>query len=140
MALGGLEQGLREALRVGCAHSEFGELETEEMEEMNHTGENGDGLDLDGIARNDGGDQAIARRIVFDESRVHGDGGLQFLEREIGRRFESSVLAFVGGEFAKSAQEFVFVRESLFLELLEAFDGSFFGAELLEFDAVVIPV
>ena len=68
MALGGLEQWLREALRVGFAHAEFGELEAEEMQEMNHTGENGDGFDLDGIARNGGGDKAIARRIIFDES------------------------------------------------------------------------
>ncbi len=65
---------------------------------------------------------------------------MQFFEREIGGRFESGVLAFVGREFAKSAQEFVFVRESFFLELLESFGGSLFGAELLEFDAVVIPV
>ena len=61
MALSGLEQWLREALRVGFAHAEFGELETEEVQEMDHAGENGDGLDLDGIACNDGGDQAIAR-------------------------------------------------------------------------------
>lgn len=56
MALGGLEQGLRETLRVGFAHAEFGELETEEVQEMNHARENGDGLDLYGTARDDGGD------------------------------------------------------------------------------------
>ena len=46
----------------------------------------------------------------------------------------------MGGQFAKGAQKFVFVGEGFFLELLEAFGGSVFGAELLEFDAVVIPV
>lgn len=46
----------------------------------------------------------------------------------------------MGGEFAQSAQEFIFLRESFFLELLEALDGSLFRTELFEFDAVVIPI
>ena len=76
MALGGLKQRLLEALRVGGAHAEFGKLEAEKVQEMEDAGENGDGSDLDGIARNDGGDQAVARRIVFDERGIGRDGGL----------------------------------------------------------------
>ena len=65
---------------------------------------------------------------------------MQFLEGKIGRGFESGVFAFVSGQFAKCAQEFVFVGESFFLKLPKAFGGGVFGAELLEFDAVVVPV
>ena len=59
MALGGLEEGLLEALCVGGAHAEFRELEAEEMQEMEDAGDNGDRSNFDGIAGDHGGDQAI---------------------------------------------------------------------------------
>ena len=60
MTLRGLKERLLEALRVGCAHAEFGELEAEKMEEMKDARENSDGSDLDGISGDDSGDQAVA--------------------------------------------------------------------------------
>ena len=44
------------------------------------------------------------------------------------------------GEFSQRSQQLVFVGQSLFLQLLQASGGAFFGTELLEFDAVVIPI
>ena len=107
---------------------------------MDDAGENSDRSDFDGVSSDDGGDEAISRRVVFDERGIGGDGGLQLFERKIRGGFESGVFAFVGGQFAQGAQKLVFVREGFFLELLEAFGGGVFGAELFEFDAMVIPI
>lgn len=76
MALGGEQQGLLETLRVGCAHAEFGELKAQEMEEVSDAGQDGDGSDLDGVASDDGGHEAVAGGIVFDEGAAGGENGL----------------------------------------------------------------
>ena len=76
MALCGLKEWLFKALRVGCAHSEFGELETEKVQEMKDARENSDGSDFDGVAGDRGGYEAVSCRIVFDKRRIGGDGGL----------------------------------------------------------------
>src|SRR5580658_9782570 len=123
MALRGFEKRLLEALRVSCAHAEFGELEAEQVEKMEHAGANGDGLSFDGASGDDGGDQALSGCIVFDEGGVGGEGSLQFFEGEIGGACESGVFAFVRGQLAKSAQELIFVRDGCFLELLKAPGG-----------------
>src|SRR5271155_5330722 len=107
---------------------------------MKDAGEHSDGSDVDGIASDYRGDEAVSSRIVFDERGIGRDGGLQFFEGKIRWSFESGVFAFVSGEFAQGAEKFVFVGDGFFLKLLKAFGGGFLGAKLLEFDAVVIPV
>jgi len=76
MALCSVKQRLLEALGVGGAHAEFGELEAEKLQEMKDAGENSDGSDVDGIAGDDGGDEAVAGRIIFDESGIGGENRL----------------------------------------------------------------
>src|ERR1700675_4394330 len=110
------------------------------MQEMKDARENGDGSDFDGISSDHGGYETVSRRIVFDESGIGGDGGLQFVEGKIRRGFEGGVFALVRRQFPEGAQKLVFVGQSFFLELLKAFGGRVFGAEVLEFDAVVVPV
>src|SRR5580658_4305914 len=103
VALGSLQERLCKALGVGGAHAEFRKLETEEVQVMKDARENGDGSDVDRGSRDDGGDQAVSRRIIFDQGSAGGEGGLYFFEREIGGRFERSVFAFVSGQLAKGA-------------------------------------
>ena len=76
MAVSSLKQWPLKALRVGSAHAEFRKLEAEKVEEMKDAGENGDGSDFDGILSDHGGNEAVSRRVVLDESSVSWDGGL----------------------------------------------------------------
>lgn len=95
MTLRGLEQRLLEALCVRCPHAEFRKLKAEKMQEMKDARKNGDGSNFNGLAGEYSGHKAIIRCIVLDKSGIPGKGGLNPVQRKIGRGFESGVLALV---------------------------------------------
>src|SRR5580704_8119660 len=103
MAVSGLKQWLFEALRVGGTHAEFRKLESEKVKEMKDAGENSDGSNFDGILGDHGGNEAVSRRVVFDERSSGGDGGLQSAQGKISRGFEGGVFAFVRRQFPQGA-------------------------------------
>src|ERR1700751_2334901 len=63
----GAQQRLLELLRIFCAQAKFRKLESEQLQDLRNARGQGNGRDLDVIARDKESQQAISRRIVFNE-------------------------------------------------------------------------
>src|SRR6266566_9039320 len=77
MRPGGAQQGLFELLRVGHTHAKFRKLEPEQMQPMGDVRDVREGGDFNGFACYDRRHQPVPSRIVFDQSGVGWEGGLQ---------------------------------------------------------------
>ena len=65
---------------------------------------------------------------------------MKLFDGKAGGSFEGGLFPFARGKLAKGSKKFFLVALGLFLQGIEAVAGFFLRAELLEFDAVVIPV
>src|SRR5579859_360086 len=115
MVLRGVKQRLFEPLRVGRAHAKFRKLESQQLQEMKDAREDGDGRDFDVISGDNGGNEPVSRRIVFDESCAVRESGLQFFEGKTRRSFQRGVFTLLRGQLTQRAQKFVFVGKGFFL-------------------------
>ncbi len=92
------------------------------------------------MPRHHRGNQTISGRIVFDQCRAIGQRDLQSGQGKIRRSLQCGVLPFVRRQFPKRSQQLILVGYRFFVQLLQAFGRVVLGPQLLQLDAVVIPV
>jgi len=134
VALRGSQERIFKPADVFAAHAELGQLKAQQLENMSDPREHGHGENADFLARNNGSDEAVACREIFDQGCARRERGLQLFDGKIRGSFQRRVFALTRGKFTQGSQQFFFVALRFFLEGIEALAGVFLGAKLLEFD------
>src|SRR5712671_6945844 len=83
MTVRGAQERFFKSPDVFVAHAKLGELKSQQLQKMSGSGKHGHGLNLDFLARDDGGDESVPSHKVFNEGRVLRKMRLQLGEGKI---------------------------------------------------------
>src|SRR5260370_40713727 len=109
MTVRGTQERFFKSADIFAAHAELGELKAQQLQKMSGSGEHGHGLNLDFLAGDDGGYEAIASHEVFNKRCVQRDMGLQRCEGKIRGGFQRGVFPLVRRELAQRPQQLFLV-------------------------------
>ena len=104
VAMGGAQERLFKAPDVFAAHAKLGELKSKQLQKVSNSGEHRHRLNMDVLARDNGGNEAIASHKILNEGCILRKMSLQLCKRKIRGSFQRGVFPLMRRELAESPQ------------------------------------